>query len=135
MYPELSNLNGVVNGIRVLDEARLFNFSDYIVEGDIQNLERNNQSILLGAGIAKKLNVTVGNRIQLSTPKGDVFPLKIAGIYQSGLAEIDNIQSYVNLETAQQLISESGNFISDINVKLYDMNEAPEMARTIVKTA
>ena len=124
-------LNGVINGIQVANEVRLFNFSDYIVEGDAENLIRNNQGILLGAGIADKLGLVIGNRVQISTPKGDIFPLKIVGIYQSGLAEIDNIQSFVNLETAQQLLGEGKNYISDINVKLKDISHAPVMSSNI----
>jgi len=124
-------LNGVINGIQVANEVRLFNFSDYIVEGDAKNLIKNNQGILLGAGVADKLGLTIGNRVQISTPKGDVFPLKIVGIYQSGLAEIDNIQSFVNLETAQQLLGEGKNYISDINVKLKDITLAPAMSSTL----
>lgn len=124
-------LNGIVTGIEAEQEAELFNFADYIVEGSIENFERNNQGILLGAGIAKKLDLALGNRVQLTTPKGDIFPLKIEGIYQSGLAEVDNIQSYVNIQTAQQILGEGGSFISDINIKLNDINLASEIAKSI----
>jgi lipoprotein-releasing system permease protein len=55
------------------------------------------------------------------------------GIYQSGLADVDNVQSFVNLNTAQQLNGEGSNYITDINVKLFDMEEAPVMARQISK--
>ena len=126
-------LNGLLNGIQVLDEVRLFNFGDYIVQGSPEDLYKSDNGILLGAGIAEKMSLMVGNRIQVTSPGGGVFPLKIVGIYQSGLAEIDNIQSYVNLKTAQQILGEGSNYISDINVKLWDMEKAPELAATISK--
>lgn len=124
-------LNGLVNGIQVLEEMRLFNFGDYIVKGNPRDLLKSNNGILLGSGIADKMLVTVGDRVQVSTVNGGIFPLKIVGIFQSGLAEIDNIQSYVNLKTAQQLIGEGSNFISDINVKLWDMENAVPMSKEI----
>ena len=124
-------LNGLVNGIEPLEEVRLFNFGDYIVEGSAQNLKRNNNGILLGAGIAKKMSLGLGDRIQVATVKGDIFPLKIVGLYQSGLAEVDDRQSYVNLETAQQLRGEGRDYISDIHVKLWDIEEAVPMANEI----
>lgn len=124
-------LNGVVNGINPEDEMKLFNFGNYIVDGSALDLLKNNNSILLGAGIAKKMSLTVGDKIMVSSTKGGIFPLKIVGIYQSGLAEIDNRQSYVNLKTAQQMLGESSNYISDINVKLYDIAQAPKMAQSI----
>lgn len=124
-------LNGMINGIDALEEVRLFNFDDYIVEGNAKNLVRNNNGILLGAGIAKKMSLSVGERVQVSTAGGDIFPLKIVGIYQSGLAEIDDLQSYVNLSTAQQLKGEGKNYISDIHVKLWDIEDAVPLATEI----
>jgi lipoprotein-releasing system permease protein len=126
-------LNGMVNGINVADEALLFNFDNYIVEGNALDLLKSNNGILLGAGIAKKMSVSKGDKILLSTSKGGIFPLKVVGIYQSGLAEIDNKQSYVNLKTAQQFLAEGNDYISDINVKLYDIENAGAMAQEISK--
>jgi len=114
----------VINGIEPLEEDRLFNLSNYIIEGSLEALANNSSGIILGAGVAKKLSLKIGDRIQLATPKGDIFSLKIVGIYQSGLAEIDNVQSYANLKTAQQLLSKSNSFITDINIKLHDLERA-----------
>ncbi len=124
-------LNGVVNGIEVMEEVRLYNFKDYIIEGSPEALVRNNNGILLGAGIAETMSLGVGDRVQLSTVKGGVFPLKIVGIFQSGIADLDNILSYVNLTTAQRLRGEGKSFITDLNVKLWDLNHAIPMAKNI----
>jgi lipoprotein-releasing system permease protein len=124
-------LNGLVSGINVLEEVRLFNFGDYIVKGSPQDLLKSNNGILLGAGLASKMSLSVGDRMQVSTINGGVFPLKIVGIFQSGVADIDNIQSYVNIKTAQQFLGEGSNYISDINVKLWDMEKAGPMSHQI----
>lgn len=126
-----NELNGIVNGIEVMEETRLFNFGDYIVDGDPLALLRTNNGILLGAGIADKMSLDVGDKIQVTSPVGGLFPLKIVGLYQSGLAEIDNVQSFVNLNTAQQILGEGSNYISDINVKLWDIEEAVPMTAEI----
>lgn len=126
-------LNGLVLGGDIMEEVRLFKLSDYIVEGDAQSLARNSNGIILGAGVAKKMSLKVGDRIQLSSVNGGLFPLKIVGLYQSGLADIDNVQSYVNLATAQRILGEGKNYISDINVKLFDMEKAPAMARELAQ--
>ncbi len=128
-----NQLSGMVNGIEVDEMVRLFNFDDYIVEGSPEDLARNNNGILLGAGIAKKMSLSVGNRIQISTPNGGVFPLKIVGIFQTGLAEVDDIQSYVNLSMAQQLLGEGQSYITDLNVKLYNIDLAPEMSQFLAR--
>lgn len=126
-----SNLNGLINGIEVQEENRLFNFSDYIVKGDANALNKRKNSILLGAGIAKKLSLSVGDNIQISSSKGGRFTLIIGGIYQSGLAEVDDVQSFVSLKMAQQILGVGENYISRIHVKLNDINEAVSYAQTI----
>ncbi len=124
-------LNGLVSGIDVLEEVRLFNFGDYIVKGDPQDLLKTSNGILIGAGVAKKMSLSVGDRVQISTVNGGIFPLKIVGFYQSGLAEVDDVQSYVNLKTAQQFIGEGNNYISSINLKLWDIDEARPMSKEV----
>jgi lipoprotein-releasing system permease protein len=122
-------LNGSLTGIDVMKESVLYNLGDYIIEGTTKELAQNENSILLGAGIAKKLSLKVGDVIQISSVKGEIQPLKIVGLYQSGIADIDNIQSYVNLKTAQRLMGESDNYITDINVKLFNLEDAPRHAK------
>ncbi|RAJ09062.1 ABC transporter permease [Arenibacter echinorum] len=126
-------LGGNLVGVDIMEEARLSNIDDYIVEGTAQDLKNSENGILLGAGLAKKMSLKEGDRVQVSTIKGDVFPLKIVGIYQSGIADIDNIQSYANLKTVQRILGEAQNYVTDINVKLYDINEATAMASSLGK--
>ncbi|MGB5556159.1 MAG: FtsX-like permease family protein [Flavobacteriaceae bacterium] len=121
-------LGGTLVGVDIMEEARLSSINDYIVEGSPEALLNNTNGILLGAGLAKKMSLSVDDRIQVSTVAGAIFPLKIVGIYQSGLAEIDNVQSYVNLKTAQRILGEAENYITDINMKLFDVEAAPAMA-------
>lgn len=129
-----NNLNGVINGIEVNEEVRLFNFEDYVVEGDVNALLTKKNSILLGAGIAKKLSLAVGDNIQVSNANGTTFSLSIGGIYQSGLAEVDDVQSYVSLKMAQQILSVGGNHISRIHVKLNNILDAIPFSQLIENT-
>jgi lipoprotein-releasing system permease protein len=124
-----TRLNASLLGIDVLEEAEQYNLGDYIVDGSARDLAVHENGILLGKGVAKKLSLRVGDVVQLITVSGDIYPLKIVGFYQSGLADIDNIQSYINIKTAQRLMGESANFVTDINVKLFDMELAPAMAK------
>lgn len=126
-------LGGTLTGVDIIEEVRLSNINDYIVAGTANDLKNTENGILLGAGLAKKMSLTPGDRLQISTVKGEVYPLKVVGFYQSGIADIDNIQSYVNLKTAQRILGENNNYITDINVKLHDLARAPAMASEIEK--
>lgn len=124
-------LNGIVNGVDILEDDRLFNVGSYITEGSAEDLARTDNGILLGSGIADKMSLEVGDKIQVMASNGELFQLKVVGLYQSGLAEIDNAQSYANLKTAQRLLQEGNNYITDLHVKLVNIERAEGMAREI----
>ncbi|WP_225034641.1 ABC transporter permease [Winogradskyella sp. SM1960] len=124
-------LAGNLTGINPLNEVELFNLGDYIVEGSAEALQNTDNSILLGIGIAKKMALKVGDRIQVSPINGGLFPLKIVGFYQSGVADLDAVQSFSNIKTVQRILGEANNYITDINVKLYDIEKAFPLAQNI----
>jgi len=126
-------LGGNLVGIDVLEEVRLFNFDQYVIKGSPEALENLDNGILIGAGAAKKMSLDIGNTVQISTISGDLFPLKIVGIYQSGLAELDNVQSFAKLKTVQRILGEPRNYFTDINVKLHDIEDAVPLARQVEK--
>ncbi len=124
-------LGGNLTGINAVDEARLFNMGDYIIEGSAEALQNTDNGILLGIGIAKKMSLKIGDRVQVSPINGGIFPLKIVGFYQSGIADLDAIQSFTNIKTVQRILGEANNYITDINVKLYDIEQAIPMSKKI----
>jgi lipoprotein-releasing system permease protein len=124
-------IGGNLTGLDILKEVENFNFGDYIVAGTANDLKNTENGILLGIGIARKMSLNVGDRVQITTVKGEIFPLKIVGFYQSGIAELDNIQSFSNLKTVQKILGEPNNYITNINVKLHDINNAIPMAGEI----
>ena len=66
------------------------------------------------------------------TPSGGIVRLKIVGFFQSGLADIDKLQSYTNIKTAQKVAGETSNYVTDISVKLFDIEQAKPMTDEIV---
>jgi lipoprotein-releasing system permease protein len=126
-------LNGLINGVDVVEEARLFNFKDYVIDGNYMDLQNRSNSIVLGQGVADKMRAKKGDMIQVTTINGEQFSLKVIGFFQSGIAEFDKVQSYVSLGTCQKLLGKSNNYISDIQIKLFDMSQAPAVAREYEK--
>ncbi len=121
-------LNGNLLGINPEKEARLFNFDDYVLHGSPTDLKNNSNGIILGAGVAKKLSLEIGDYIPMVNPQGKEFKLKIVGLFQSGLAEVDNIQSYANIAAAQSAAGEGRGYFTDIHFKLHDIEYATQMA-------
>lgn len=127
------NLTGLINGISPADENKLFSFKDYVVAGNYLDLNYIPNGIVLGKGIAETMMVALGDRIQITTAKGNQVQLKVVGFFQSGLSEVDKVQSYVSIATAQKLLSEPGSYITDIQVKLNDISLAPKVAKEYQK--
>lgn len=119
---------GVVNGIDVPAEEHLFKVSDYVIEGNVFDLNNENNTIIIGKGLAEKMLVKIGDVIKITTVKGGLVSLKVVGIMQIGIAEIDNTMSYTSLRTAQMLLGEAASYITDIQVKLTDVLMAPAVA-------
>ena len=127
------DLTGVINGIDVEAESKLFSFKDYVTSGEAIDLRNIPNSIILGKGAAEKMLANIGDVIQVTTPKGERMQLKVVGYFQSGIQDIDKIQSYTSIITAQKLIGESNTYITDIQVKLKNILLAPPMAKEYAK--
>jgi lipoprotein-releasing system permease protein len=123
------NLTGVINGIDVAAENRLFTFQDYVVAGNTIDLKNTPNSLILGIGAARKMLVQLGDNIQITTSNGIRFPLKVVGFFQSGIDELDKVQSYTTLATTQKILGKPASYVTDIQVKIYDIAQAPALAR------
>jgi lipoprotein-releasing system permease protein len=128
-----SDISGVIDGINVEEENRLFAFSDYVIEGDFIDLKNTANSVILGKGAADRMMASIGDVIQATTSQGNRVQLKVVGYYQSGLGDLDNVQSYASINTAQKMLGESASYVTDIQVKLKDFNQAPAMAKEYKK--
>ncbi len=123
------DITGVINGIDVEAESNLFHFTDYVVEGKAIDIKDVSNGIILGKGLAEKLLANVGDVVQVTTVNQQQFSLKVVGFFQSGLLELDRVQSYATLATAQKILGKSSNYVTDIQVRLYDINAAPAIAK------
>jgi lipoprotein-releasing system permease protein len=128
------DVTGVVNGIDVDAENRLFAFNEYVVAGDYTDLKNVPNSIILGKAAADKMLTSIGDVIQVTTSRGERVQLKVVGFFQSGLQDIDKTQSYTSIGTAQKMLGEPNSYITDIQVKLKDILLAPAMAEEFRKS-
>lgn len=123
------DITGVINGIDQEAESRLFHFNDYITQGSSKDLKMVANSIILGKALADQLIADIGDVVQITTPQGERFSLKVVGFFQSGIQEFDKVQSYTSLITAQKIVGKGNSYITDIQVKLKDLSLAPSLAR------
>ncbi len=121
-------LPGNILGVEILEEDKLFGLRSKMKQGRIEDLLSNHDGIIMGKGLAKKLNAQNGDRVVITTPQGFTRTLKIVGIFQMGIGVVDNVRSYANIGMVQTILQQDQSFITDINMKLKDRLEAKTLA-------
>jgi len=127
------DLNGMVQGLDPGQEDKLFHFDDYIISGSGADLLKIPNSIILGKSLADLLLADVGKVIQVTTTKGEIFQLKVVGLFQSGIQEYDKATSFASIGLVQKLLGKTGNYVTDIQIKLTDINNAPKTATVFAR--
>ena len=122
-------LNGTMSGVDIMEEDKLFDIRSKMKSGRIEDLKANQDGIIMGTGLAKKLNTTTGERVVITTPQGYTMTLKIVGLFQMGIGTIDNVRSYAHISTVQTILQQDKRFITDINLKLHDLHQAKPVAQ------
>ncbi|NIJ52289.1 ABC transporter permease [Dyadobacter arcticus] len=123
------SLNGKVNGINFESENILFNLSNKIVDGGFEELSTKPNSMLMGVGLAQKLNVKTGDQLRITTERGDSFIITVVGLFKTGLTDIDKQQSYASLKTVQRFLKVPSSYLTEIKVKLHDKELAPKISQ------
>ena len=127
------DITGIIYGIDVTAESNLFHFGEYVVSCNPLDLKNVSNSIILGEGLAAKLMAGIGDVVQVTTVSQERFPLKVVGFFQSGVQELDKVQSFASIGTTQKILGKPDDYITDIQVKLYDINQAPALAKEYAK--
>lgn len=113
-----TQLSGTAIGI-IPDEANLmFSLGTMMVEGSWEGLQSNPNGILIGSGVAEKMSLKVGDNLNLSSSKSVNKNLQVMGIFKTSNSKVDKSTSYVNLGTAQQLLKENADYVTDVNINL-----------------
>lgn len=99
--------------------------------------------IVLGQDLAETVGASVGDRVLLVSPQGEMTPLgempkvvpfRLAGTFHSGFYQYDAQMGFLRLSDAQRLFSEP-DLLSVINFKVDDLDRAPEIGKEIEQAA
>jgi len=122
-------INGTLQGVNILDEAKLSGLDTKMKTGRVENLLTVDNGILLGHSLATRLNVQMGDLVTLATPNGTSMRFRVVGTFQFGLGSLDLVRSYVSLSNVQQLLGKDNQYVTNINMKLNDNTQAPVIAK------
>src|SRR5690554_263391 len=123
-----SSINGMVNGIEFERENALFDLQNKLVEGSFQELSTMPNSLVMGVGLARRLNVRTGDRLNVTTEDGANYFVNIVGLFKTGLTDVDRQQSFADIKTVQRFMRVPASLITDIKLKISGMDAAPGMS-------
>ncbi|MBA6341990.1 lipoprotein-releasing ABC transporter permease subunit LolE [Colwellia sp. MB02u-10] len=146
MMQKSAALKGVeIRGVDVMLEPQVSAISRYMIAGKWQDLILEN-GVIIGAGIARKLSVQVGDKVQLLLPpanlnnqknsKSQQFPVPmtqqaiIVGVFKFG-GTIDDTQVFINLAKASELLGYQADEVQGIRLKVDDVFAAPQIVREV----
>lgn len=120
-----SQVDGVASGVNIIEANTMFNIQSTMLDGDLRELVTTSNGILLGVGIVDKLNVKLNDNISVISSIGVIKLMKVVGIFKTSNSATDKSKSYINLASAQELLKQDPNYVTDIDVNIRDPLKAP----------
>jgi lipoprotein-releasing system permease protein len=126
-----TKVNGLLSGIDVENENKLFKTSTYMTDGKWNDLNFRTDGTIIGIGLATKMSLKINDNLVVTTADGVTKSFKIIGIFKTTVAGVDNSKAYIRINTARQLLSENQSYVTDIQVDIKDYNQARTVANRI----
>jgi lipoprotein-releasing system permease protein len=123
-----SQIIGTTIGFDPVESDKMFKISSFTVQGSLSSLTTHQDGIVIGSGIAEKMNIRTGDKINITSSKGVNLTLTVVGIFKTNNSKEDKTKSYVNLVTGQQFLKENNVYVTDINVNVKNPEQAPQIA-------
>ncbi|MCA1977754.1 MAG: lipoprotein-releasing ABC transporter permease subunit [Thiobacillus sp.] len=132
----------IIRGITPELENQVADFGRHMKAGRLEDLKPGSFGIVLGAELARALNVYPGDKVVLLTPQGNITPagvmprvkqFTVVGIFEAGMFEYDSGLALINLADAQKLLR-LGDDVSGVRLKLDDLFRAPFVTRELTRS-
>src|SRR5205814_7883962 len=138
----LQSKGAVLKGIDIPSELAMTDTLHHLKAGSLLRLRDPAASppgIILGARLVEDTGMVLNSRISVVSPQGELTPIGVRpnirffhvdGIFESGFFEIDDTWVYASLEAAQKALSLQ-DVVTQLELKVDDLNHAPEIARQV----
>jgi len=117
-------------GIDPRQEIKVSKLVSQMREGQISDLQRAPNAIIIGQALAEKLAVKTGDTVNLIGGQGTQVSSAVVGIFRSGLKRVDEGQIYALIGTAQLMMGQSG-VVNELRLRLNDPVSADMIAKRV----
>ncbi len=119
-----TQIPGTLSGIDIDMQKKLFQLDEKMDEGTLEDLLKGSDVMIVGKGLAKKMNVKVGDRVSVTTPEGNNVNVRIVGIFSFGIAAWDESKSYATIATVQKIMGVDPSYVTELHMKIKDKTQA-----------
>lgn len=129
-----------VRGIDPAEEPKVSDIAQTIGKEALATLTPGSFHVALGSDLARLLGVSVGDKVTLIVPKGNVSPagfiprmkqMTVSALFRSGHYEYDSTLALTHLDDAAVLYKTGGP--AGLRIKVADMSEAPDVASQLTR--
>lgn len=129
-----------VRGIDPAEEPKVSDIAQTIGKEALATLTPGSFHVALGSDLARLLGVSVGDKVTLIVPKGNVSPagfiprmkqMTVSALFRSGHYEYDSTLALTHLDDAAVLYKTGGP--AGLRIKVVDMSEAPAVASQLTR--
>ena len=130
----------LVRGIDPTEEPKVSDIAQTIGKEALATLTPGSFHVALGSDLARLLGVSVGDKVTLIVPKGNVSPagfiprmkqMTVSALFRSGHYEYDSTLALTHLDDAAVLYKTGGP--AGLRIKVADMSEAPAVASQLTR--
>lgn len=135
-------VNGVlVRGVIPSEESKVSVVGERMVRGRFDSLEDGAYRIVLGAELASKLSVSVGDKVTVVSPTASVTlagvtprlkRFTVSGIFEVGMYEYDSAMALIHIDDARRLYRMADG-VTGLRLQLDDMFAAPRISRELAE--
>ena len=119
-----------LSGIDPRLEVRVSKLASQMREGQLSDLSKAANGIIIGEALAEKLAIKYGNTVLLAGGQGTQISATVVGIFHSGLTQVDEGQIYSLAGLAQTLMGQTG-VINQLRIRLNDPLVAQKVAAQV----
>jgi lipoprotein-releasing system permease protein len=123
-------IGATVVGVVPEQERKVTKIEDDMEEGSLNDLKTAANGLILGHGLARKLDVKVGDLVTVVSAQGVILKMKVVGTFRTGIVQVDDVQAYALLKKVQ-ILEKRTNVINQIRIRLRNVNQARVVAARV----
>ncbi|GAB2999036.1 ABC transporter permease [Cyclobacterium sediminis] len=127
----VSKISANLSGIETQEENKVFGTAENIVQGNLYELDKRNDGVVLGTGLAEIIGVNLNDNITIQTSDGVSKVFKVVGTIETGAASLDRSRALVNIDVARQLLNKNKSYATDLMIDVDEYKNAIGIAQNI----